>query len=135
MRKNSNDDFGRQATALLASIFVIVGGLLSCASIAMVFADRPSIPLTLCGLYLITILLLLWVGRERPRNAIDSGGVFQFLRRRRNDGDAALRYEPMRRRRHRPSIIGINEPPSVESVRELGDGMRNWAPSERNLKK
>ena len=134
MRKNSNEDFGRQATALLASACVIVGGLLACVLIALAFNNRPAAPLTLCAVYLATILLLMWLGRERPRSGDASGTILQFVPRRRRK-EAAVHYEPMRRRQRRGNVFGINEPPSVESVRGLSDGLRNWAPSSRNLRK
>jgi len=132
MQYDQRNESGRNATALLASVFVIVGGLLTCVMIALVFADRPSIPLAACGVYLATMSLLFWAGRERPRPHGAAQGVLQFISRgRRNDRPPS--YKPRRRATYRGDLVGTNEPPSVESVREICDNARTWVPSDRNL--
>lgn len=133
MHERRNDS-GRNTTALMASVFVIVGGLLTCSFVALAFADEPTVPMTVVFVYLATVILLVWLGRERPRHRGTAVSIFQFVRGPKNR-DAEIRYEPRRRRVRKDQVIGINEPPSVESVRQLSDNGKTWVPSERNMKK
>jgi hypothetical protein len=132
---HDRNDSGRNAAALLASVLVIVGGLFACVMIALVFAQKPMVPLSACVLYLSTVVLMLWLGRERPRSQGGVGAsVFQFLRTRKHE-DYVPHYKPRRRRGHVNQVFGTNDPPTAETVREIADTSRNWVPSDRNLKK
>jgi len=96
MHERRNDS-GRNTTALMASVFVIVGGLLTCSFVALAFADEPTVPMTVVFVYLATVILLVWLGRERPRHRGTAVSIFQFVRGPKNR-DAEIRYEPRRRR-------------------------------------
>ena len=120
----------------LAAQLALLGGLLLVSGIvaARRLVDGPTVPLSACGIYLATVVLLLWLGRERPRTLRNGASVFQFLRRRKHS-DYMPHYKPRRREHRVNQVFGTNEPPTVETVRALSDNMGNWVPSDRNLKK
>src|SRR5262245_20396784 len=103
--QDHNNDSGRNAAALFASFFVIVRGLLSCTFFALAFARKPSVPLSACGIYLATVILLLWLGRERPRALRNGASVLQFLQRRKH-ADYVPHYKPRRRARRVNQVFG-----------------------------
>ena len=133
MQHKPDRDAGRKATALMATTFVFAGGLVACLCVAVAFSNDFWVPVLTCLGTLGTAMMLLWLMRiDRAQSRIDRS--FLELFRRPKEDDELLRYEPMKLKRHQPKIYGSNEPPSVESVRDLADNPRNWIPSDRNLK-
>jgi len=121
-------DSGRVATALLATSFVLTGGMFVITVIVFAFAEDPKQPLLLSAGYISAFVLLLWLFRSGPQNESRVKNLV-WMKRTVSDEDA-VRYEPMRRRTRRRKQVP-NKPPTVESVRALRDGLHNWIPSDR----
>ncbi|HVW02864.1 MAG TPA: hypothetical protein VHB77_21070 [Planctomycetaceae bacterium] len=112
--------------AVLATTWVVLGGLAACAGMIFAFNPNPDTPL----LWLVVgtglgIGFLAWLLRERP--AYDHRrGWFWFLKRR----PKKIPYQLKRRENTPPpSDEPPPQPPTVERLRELADLGNTWVPS------
>ena len=125
MRIRRHRDFGREATALLASSFVLVCGLLVCVSIIFLFASDSSRPLLVMTGMLLGSAVLIWLLRDKPYREV-AGRNFYWLTRKKPHVYLP-RYRPQRKR-NRHALTGPNRPPTVDSIRNLANGTNNWVP-------
>src|SRR5712691_2830700 len=122
-------DGGREAVSWLATGFVFLLGILFCGFIVLAFANEPKIPiLVLSGVFL-TLAVLLWLFREKPRKTIEEHEARWFGIFSKPKITISLKLT----RHKKPKIVqfGTNQPPTVEGIREireLTDGMKNWVP-------
>lgn len=115
----------RAAGSLLASIFVLMGGFLSCAAVIFAFSREPRGPLFILGGSFAGVSLLLWLLRDRPAAGQRQRFAWVFSRGAR---PKSLDYQP-KLIRSTPHSYGTNHPPTVEEVRDLKGTPRNWVPS------
>ncbi len=109
----------------LAAAFVVFStGLFGLAACTLLFVnDDPLVPLALLGGYFASAMVFLWL--LSARNDLPSVRYLIF----RSDRHAPrVTYQP-KVIRQRPQTYGTNHPPTVDDVRDLSDGLRNWVPS------
>ena len=120
---------GRDAVAILATCFVMMLGLVICGFIILAFNKDPTQPLIACAVLFSSSGLLLWLLREKPKNRVLEEECFWFSRKRKCQHEPV--YNPVRRKNTPPEQLGTNKPPSVESIRDLADGLNTWVPSKK----
>lgn len=123
-----NKDSGSKAASLLATCFVVLGGILACMFIVLVSSPSPKQSATICASFFAGIVFLLWLMRDRPPENATAAYYSWFRwswRAKRED----LRYEPRRRRAPAPEETEPPAPPTVESIRALRDDVKTWVPS------
>lgn len=130
MQFRRKNDLGRTAAALLASSFVMAGGMIACGAMIFIFSDAPDMEITILFGVMLVLAAILWLLREKPTDSVRARNFFWFSRKR-SDMYAAT-YSPRRRRRRDYQPPGNNSPPTAESVRELRDGLNTWVPKGRS---
>lgn len=131
MHDDQSKDLGRNATALMATAFVVLLGVGFCGFIVVAFADEPAVPLLICGVMVLTVLLFAWLLRDRPQHRVRERNFFWMSRK-----EVQMEPEYMPRRRHRKSRRSVpNQPPTVERVRDLANNVNTWVPSGRPPKR
>jgi hypothetical protein len=124
---------GKEATSLLAASVVFAFGLFVCVGIGFAFSDRPLVPISAIVGYLMLVIFGLWLSRERRLKNVKLD--VSLWRKQDELQDEMPRYEQSHRdRRKQPPTLGSNQPPTAESIRELGTSVNTWVPSERNLR-
>ncbi|MFN0195517.1 MAG: hypothetical protein ACKVT0_02130 [Planctomycetaceae bacterium] len=126
MSYSGNRDFGRQATAMLATTVVVLLGLGVCTFIAAFLADDPKFPFLVCGgMVVLVILLSRILAPRRPKTLSEMGGTLSS-----EAGSKWDDFDVDRVKARRPKVksFGTNEPPTPEKIRELADGPNNWVP-------
>lgn len=119
-------DAGRKATAWLAVAFTLTAGAGTCTFIILAFADSPRQAFLVLGSILAGIILLLW-GLSHSRDRQNARDLLAFFRKSQPSTDPADLYQP-RKRRLKGVKVGSNQPPSVESVREIAETHARWVP-------
>ncbi|QDU08116.1 hypothetical protein [Gimesia aquarii] len=123
---------GDQASAWLATVFTLVGGLLACAFVVVTSGEPPGKPMMI-ALGVITVLLLtLWLLREKPPETQQQSLRLWYWWKK-EDSDQ-VEYQPRPRKRSSFVDYGKQKPPTLDSIREIVDEQRTWVPSVRNLK-
>lgn len=119
-------DNGRKAVSLLATTFVLVGGLVVCLFIFAVAGERPSLTVVRWGGYYLVAIMVVWLLRDRdPQQAGDRNHFWLLGRARKQEtaySPAAMRQVP------RVVRYGTNQPPTVETIRMLKDDADDWVP-------
>ena len=135
MPSKNHKDFGRTATALLATTYVLLTGLAVCLFIVFTTADRQISPswAATCVAGAIGLWFLCWMLRDRRTNASSLTNV-AWLGRREEPVPAAA-YKPRRRRSRISDAPAGNRPPTVEQLRELSDNVKTWVPSRSRAEK
>ncbi len=124
---------GDKVTALLATFFVVGGGLISCAFIVLTTADNVGKPLLIgCG-SVATVALLLWLLHDKGDQEV-AGKKF-FWKPAENQQTRKSTYKIKLRGHSDAKNIRSNRPPTVKTIRELSDGEHNWVPSDRRPKR
>ncbi len=126
MSYSGNRDFGRQATAMLATTVVVLLGLGVCTFIAAFLADDPKFPFLVCGgMVVLVILLSRILAPRRPKTLSEMEGALSS-----EAGSKWDDFDVDRVKARRPKVksFGTNEPPTPEKIRELADGPHNWVP-------
>lgn len=119
-------DAGRKATAWLAVAFTLTCGVGVCTFIILAFAENPRQAFFVLGSIVVGILLMLW-GISGSRDRREARDWLAFWRRTHEAPDPAELYQPRRRRRKREPL-GSNQPPTVESIREISETHARWVP-------
>lgn len=119
-------DAGRKATAWLAVAFTLTAGAGTCAFIILAFADNPRQAFTVLGSVLAGIILMLW-GMSGSRDRQEARDWLAFWRKTQPSNDPADVYRP-RKRRLKGAPLGSNQPPTLESVREIAETHARWVP-------
>ncbi|NOX54858.1 MAG: hypothetical protein GXP27_10555 [Planctomycetes bacterium] len=122
-------DFEHSAISLLATTFVVAGGIVLCAFMSVAFGREPIRPLLMSAAIFGATAWLLYLLRDRPRRAEERRrGLLGFFRRRKT---ATIRYRPGKKTSNvRYVRFGTNQPPTPEKLRDLADGLRTWVPSK-----
>lgn len=129
MPKNTERDYGRTATTLLATSYVLLCGLvvLVIALVTSVDVANRGLLIAVCVggvLFLWFVSLLLGDNRSNPLRMAH----MVWLGRKRGEPDD-VDYVPRVRRRRSRTQSGGNQPPTVEQLRELSDNVKTWVPS------
>lgn len=126
IRRDRN--IGREASALFASTFVVVGGILTCTFVVLSSGEDSRKPL-LCGILIVSGFATFYVlMRDSKQNsALRKHGILGFRSR---VDDRAPVYVPRRSRASDPSQSEPNAPPTVEVIRNLKGGPNTWAPKD-----
>ncbi len=124
-------DSGREAVSWLATGAVCFLGVLFCGVILLTFAKEPSKPILVMSGVFVTLAIMLYGLREKPKDSIieEEEKWFGLFRK----PKAITRYKLTRHRKPKIVQFGTNEPPTAERIREIkevSDGMKNWAPPE-----
>ena len=126
MAYQRDPDAGRQAVAWLAVAFALTTGTAVCAFIILAFAEHPREPFLVLGGIVAGIILFLW-GLSSPKEKNLSHNRLFFWLKAKENIDPAAAYQPKRRRR-RGEKLGSNQPPTLESVREIAETHARWVP-------
>ncbi len=126
-----NSDSGRKATAWLAVAFTLMAGVLVCSFIILSFAENPRQAFLVLGGILIGIVLMLW-GMTGTRDRTEHRSWLEFWRSTQEPPDPADLYQPRRRGRSKGGTLGSNQPPTLESVREIAEMNARWVPHGQN---
>jgi hypothetical protein len=121
-----NPETGRKATAWLAVAFTLMAGTLVCSFIILSFAEDPRQAFLVLGAILVGIVLMLW-GMTGTRDRDEQRSWLEFWRSTHEPPDPADLYQP-RRRRRKGAPLGSNQPPTLESVREISESHARWVP-------
>lgn len=119
-------DAGRKATAWLAVGFTLTCGTGVCSFIILAFAENPRQAFYVLGSLLLGIVLMLW-GMSGTRDRHEARDWLAFWRRSHEPADPAALYQP-RKRRRKKAPLGSNQPPTLESVREITETHARWVP-------
>lgn len=119
-------DAGRSAATWLAVSFILTSGVGVCSFIILAFADDPRQGFTVLGVIVAGTIIMLW-GMSHPRDKTAARSWLSFWRKTQEQPDPAETYTPRRRRRSR-GPVGTNEPPTLESVREIAETHARWVP-------
>jgi hypothetical protein len=119
-------DAGRKAVAWLAVAFTLTVGASVCSFIILAFADDPRQAFAVLGCVMAVIIFFLW-SISTPKDKSASRTWLQFWRKVHEPPDPAELYQP-RRRRGKKSPLGSNQPPTIESVREIAERHARWVP-------
>ena len=117
---------GRTAAAWLAVAFTLTTGTAVCSFIILSFADDPRQGFLVLGGIIAGIILLLW-GISAPKDKHQSRDLLRFWRKTQEPLDPAELYQP-KKRRLKKSPLGSNQPPTLESVREIAEQNSRWVP-------
>jgi hypothetical protein len=126
MAFHRDPDAGRKATAWLAVAFTLTTGAAVCSFIILAFAEDAKQGFFVLGGILAGILLLLW-GMSSPRDRSEPRDWLVFWRKTQEQPDPAELYQP-RKRRLKRSPLGSNQPPTLESIREIAQTHARWVP-------
>jgi len=117
---------GRKAAAWLAVTFTLTCGAFVCSFIILAFAEEPRQAFLVLGSVLGGILVLMW-GMSAPRDKDLPRYRLFFWLKEKELPDPAATYQPRKRRRSREPL-GTNQPPTVESVRDIARQNNRWVP-------
>ncbi len=119
-------DAGRQAVVWLAVAFAVTIGTAVCIFIILAFAEQPREPFLVLGGIVAGIILFLWgMGAPREKN-LSQSRLFFWLQSHK-EVDPAEAYRPRRKRLY-GAKPGSNQPPTLESVREISETHSRWVP-------
>ena len=124
-----NSESGRLAVIWLATSFVIVIGAAASAFVIFAGTEQMQWPMIVWGLAitgLIVTLILLSMRWDQPMGRLQTWLLAQ------NRNDPTDDYRAARRRIRSREIMGTNEPPSIESVRDAADHGGAWVPRSNN---
>lgn len=119
-------DAGRKAVVWLAVAFTLTVGSAVCSFIILACADEPRQAFAVLGGVLALIVFLLW-SISTPREKHATRSWLQFWRAANEQPDPAELYQPKRKRR-KGVPLGSNQPPTLETVRELAERHARWVP-------
>ena len=119
-------DAGRKAVAWLAVAFTLTVGSAVCSFIILAFADDPRQAFAVLGGVLAVIIFFLW-SISTPKDKHESRTWLQFWRKVQEPPDPAELYQPKRKRR-KVAPLGSNQPPTLDSVREISERHARWVP-------
>ncbi len=120
-----------RAISVLATTFVLAAGVVVSLFMCVLFAEDPKEPALFAAAVFGTTAWLLYCLRDRPEcsGSRQASSLVRRLLGRRNK-PTTIRYRPrIKRADVRCVRYGTNQPPSVETIRDLTDGMRTWVPS------
>ena len=126
MPLNQKNDLGRLAASMLASTVVVIGGMLICGFIIILFSDDPNNDLLWLLGSVAGIILLLWLVRDKPPHQARTRNFFWLSRQK--PEPFMPNYVPRKRRNSEKIALGSNEPPSAENIRSLKEGANSWVP-------
>ena len=104
-------------------------GIVFCVFVVLAFANEPHKPVMLLAGIFLSLAMLMWLLREKPKEAIAEKEAKWFGIFAKPKVISKLKIT----RRKKPKIVqfGTNEPPDAERIREIkevNDGMKNWVP-------
>jgi len=114
----------QKAVTLLATTFVLLGGMVALTFMILTATDDPLPKLVGLAAGMGGFALLLWLLRDRQPG---SGGRWNLSWLRRKTTSAAAWRAAFRR----PKPEAPPEPPTAEKVRELSQNTSTWVPSSR----
>lgn len=129
MAYRRGSDGGRTAATMLAVSIVSVLGLAACLLIVLTTADQPNQQVWIAlgvfgGVWMVVFLM-----RLRKDDIVDRLDFFAWKP---EDETAAIvaKYQPRPEAAvDRPTVYGSNQPPSVETIRELKKRYVHWVPA------
>lgn len=126
MAFHRDPDAGRRATVWLAVAFTLTCGAGVCSFIILAFAENQPQAFLVLGGMLAGVLLMIW-GMAAPRDReLPRHRLFFWLKEKERP-DPAATYQPRTRRQPRQAV-GTNQPPTLESVREIARQNVRWVP-------
>jgi hypothetical protein len=110
---------------LIATAFVLLGGLAACIGITFAFGQARPVPIAIACGSMIGLAAVLWLLREKPEAQRRHwfGWVFD-----RHARPARTTYN-LKAAPH-ACEYGTNRPPTAEEVRELKSDLKTWVPSQ-----
>jgi hypothetical protein len=135
MRPKNNRDYGRTATAMLATTYVLLTGLGVCLFIVLTNAERKVSwqIAAICVGGTLVLWLLSWLLRDRRSNSAGLTNL-EWLGRK-DEVCADVDYKPRFRRRRRSGDASPHQPPTVERIRELSENVKTWVPSRHRAER
>jgi hypothetical protein len=93
----------------------------------IIFCEEPARPLATAAGVTGGLALLMWLLRERPADrARHRAGIWGFRRRPKR---RKVAFRCARRADQEPEAYGTNQPPDVETIRDLAQDGHTWVPS------
>ena len=123
----SNKEMGREAVSALATIAVVIGGVLALVFVIVVGSDRPGPYLGGVAAGVILLCLLLFLARSQPSSAGNTRRPWWKIFRRRTETP-----EPeiiLERRKDPAAAFDSNQPPTAEQLRDMKDHNNTWVPN------
>lgn len=122
MAKNVPRDRGPDPVVILATAFVIAGGLASCVGIVFISTTDPTMPLLILGSCIVGYCLLMWL--LGPKRSDFLASIFKRSPKR---AKVTLKFH-----RHKPNSREntVNGPPTAESIREMKINRNIWVPTK-----
>jgi hypothetical protein len=114
----------QKAVTLLATTFVLLGGMVTLAFMILTATDDPLPKLVWLAAGTGGFAVLLWLLRDRQPG---TGARWQLTWLRRKTASAAAWRAAFRR----PQPEAPPQPPTAEKVRELSQNTSTWVPSSR----
>ncbi len=128
MAKYRGGDSGREATALLATAFVVTIGLALCVGMIFVFPQDPRQPAMFGGGILLVFLVLMYLLRDKKTRPTNSASVLIWGRK---PQETEPDYKPQLIKQPERRNYGGNEPPTAERLREIRAESNRWVPSSK----
>lgn len=121
------------AASILATSFVLIGGVVTYTFVVLSSSDSPLVPLLLGAGTCLVLAMFLFIARDR-RSQADARSWTNVLLAWRKPKEVRKPYRPRRRRQpaedsDKPTE---NQPPTAETVRELAGGVNTWVPASRS---
>jgi len=126
IRRNPENE--RQAVSLLATAFVVVAGAAATAFMVLAVAEKATwTDWAVWGAVFGGVVLML-LSMLQPREKQLSWNKLAFWWGARDETDPLETYRFRKRRANSQGTHGTNQPPTLESVREVAESSVRWVP-------
>ena len=122
-----NKEMGREAVSALATIAVVIGGVLALVFVIVVGSDRPGPYLGGVAGGVVLLCVVLFLARSQPAGAGEKRRPWWSVFRRRTETP-----EPeiiLERRNDPAAAFDSNQPPTAEQLRDMKDHNSTWVPN------
>ena len=122
-----NKEMGREAVSALATIAVVIGGVLALVFVIVVGSDRPGPYLGGVAGGVVLLCMLLFLMRSHPAGAGKQRRPWWSVFRRRTETP-----EPeiiLERRNDPAAAFDSKQPPTAEQLRDMKDHNNTWVPN------
>ncbi len=125
------NELAERAVVILATSFVVMGGLGASTFLIVVNSSDPTRTLIYFAIGCVVVGILLWLLRE-PDPLAPRASVFTWFRRR----NATIHHYKLKVRKSRSSSEPPQQPPTAERIRQISqEASGTWVPSKLPKKK
>lgn len=120
-------DAGRRMASLLAVIFMITGGGVTCAAIVLSSAQQAAVPLAVCFGLFFGLAVFVWRLAAPEKGRMRGLNLLSLFVHEPADPVATYRLK----RKTPPPQLGTNRPPEVADLRDISETYARWVPGTR----